>query len=244
MLFNIHHFTSPKYFYLIANKLIPILAIICVILFCYGLIGGLFLAPPDYQQGDGFRIIYVHVPSAFLSMTVYMIMACAAVVSLIWRIKLADIVISASANLGAWFTALALITGSIWGKPMWGTWWVWDARLTSELILLFIYLGIIALRSAIIDREQAARAVAILILVGVVNIPIIHFSVVWWNTLHQGASLSLFSKPTIAASMLYPLIAMIFAFLFYYGVALLMNMRCEILERESKSSWVQKIIIN
>ncbi len=237
----IYQLASPQYFYKLSNKFIPWLSTCATILFLSGLIGGLILAPADYQQGDGFRIIYIHVPSAFLSMTVYVAMAIAAVISLIWRIKLADVFISASAPLGAWFTVLALITGSIWGKPMWGTWWVWDARLTSELILLFLYMGFIALQSAIPDRTKAARAGAIIVLVGVVNIPIIHYSVVWWSTLHQGASLSLLSKPTIAPSMLYPLIIMIFAFGFYYVTALLMRMRSEILIREKKSAWVVQL---
>lgn len=239
----IYQLASPQYFYRLSNKMIPWLLITTTILFISGLIGALILAPADYQQGDGFRIIYIHVPSAFLSMTIYIAMAIAAIVSLIWRIKLADVFVSASAPLGAWFTVLALITGSIWGKPMWGTWWVWDARLTSELILLFLYIGFISLRSAMPDRNKAARASAIVILVGVVNIPIIHYSVVWWNTLHQGASLSLLSKPTIAPSMLYPLIIMIFAFGFYFITALLMRMRNEILIREKKSEWVINLLL-
>lgn len=238
----IYQLASPQYFYRFANKVISYLSIIATFLFLIGLIGGLILAPADYQQGDGFRIIYIHVPSAFLSMAVYVFMAITAAIGLIWRIKLADIVVSASAPLGAWFTVLALCTGSIWGKPMWGTWWVWDARLTSELILLFLYMGFIALQSAIPDRTKAARAGAIILFVGVVNIPIIHYSVVWWNTLHQGASLSLLSKPTIAPSMLYPLIAMIFAFVFYYVTVLLIRMQSEILMREKKSSWVKGLI--
>lgn len=237
----IYQLASPQYFYQFANRIIPYLSIIATLLFLIGLIGGLILAPADYQQGDGFRIIYIHVPSAFLSMTVYVFMAITAAIGLIWRIKLADIMVSASAPLGAWFTVLALCTGSIWGKPMWGTWWVWDARLTSELILLFLYMGFIALQSAIPDRIKAAQAGAIILLVGVVNIPIIHYSVVWWNTLHQGASLSLLSKPTIAPSMLYPLIAMIFAFSFYYVTVLLIRMQSEILMREKKSSWVKDL---
>lgn len=237
----IYQLASPQYFYHLIHKIIPWLLVITTILLISGLMGGLILAPADYQQGDGFRIIYIHVPSAFLSMAVYVAMAIAATISLIWRIKLADVFVCASAPIGAWFTVIALITGSIWGKPMWGTWWVWDARLTSELILLFLYIGFISLQSAIPDRSKASRAGAIVILVGVVNIPIIHYSVVWWNTLHQGASLSLLSKPTIAHSMLYPLIIMIFAFGFYFITALLMRMRNEILIREKKSAWVAQL---
>lgn len=239
-LFNwMYALASPKYFYELSGKCLPWLYVITAALFIYGLIGGLYLAPPDYQQGDVFRIIYIHVPSAFLSMMIYVLMAIAASISWIWRIKLADILITESAPLGAWFTALALITGSIWGKSTWGTYWIWDARLTSELILLFLYWGFIALRAAIPDRDRAARASNILLLVGLVNIPIIHFSVYWWNTLHQGDTLSLLSKPKIADAMLWPLLAMIFAFVFYYITVTLLRMRLEILRRESRSKWVK-----
>jgi heme exporter protein C len=237
----IHRFASPKYFYTLTSQLLPLLTVVTIILFGYGLIGGLYLAPPDYQQGDAFRIIYVHVPSAFLSLMVYVAMAIIAAIGWIWRIKLADIIVAESAPLGASFTALALITGSIWGKPMWGTWWIWDARLTSELILLFLYLGYIALRSAIPQQETAQRASSILLFVGVINIPIIHFSVYWWNTLHQGATLSLLGSSKIAPSMLHPLVAMIFAYIFFYIVILLMRSRRELLHRESKSQWVKEL---
>ena len=200
----IHKFASPKIFYTFAGRSLPWLSVLCLFLLSYGIVAGLILAPADYQQGEAFRIIYVHVPSAFLSMMIYMLMAVNAAISTIWRIKLADIIVRTSASIGAWFTFLALVTGSLWGKPMWGTWWIWDARLTSELILLFLYLGVIALQSAIRDRQAAAKAGNLLVLVGVVNIPIIHYSVYWWNTLHQGATLSKFAKPSIDPSMLYP----------------------------------------
>jgi len=239
-----HKLASPKNFYQIANKIIPWTAIICLLLFGYGLIGGLLLAPPDYQQGDAFRIIYIHVPSAFLSMMVYICMAIAAAVHLIWRIKLADIIIAASAPLGAGFTFLALLTGSLWGKPMWGTWWVWDARLTSELILLFLYLGVMALRSAIPLQESAGRASAILLVVGIINIPIIHYSVYWWNTLHQGDTLTLTGPSLIAPGMLHPLLAMMAAFICYYVTVMLMRTRTQILQREKKSQWVQELLSN
>jgi heme exporter protein C len=235
----IHRYASPKYFYDISGKVLPWLSLLCFILFTYGLIGGLYFAPPDYQQGDAFRIIYVHVPSAFLSLFIYVLMAIVAAIGWIWRIKLADVIVSESAILGAWFTALALVTGSIWGKPMWGTWWIWDARLTSELILLFLYCGYIALRSAIPQQDARQRASSILLFVGVINIPIIHFSVYWWNTLHQGSTLSLFGPEKIAPSMLHPLIAMIFAFLVFYKIVLLIRSRREILIRERKSQWVR-----
>lgn len=236
-----HKLCSPKYFYFFAGRMIPWLALICVVLFSYGLIGGLYLAPPDYQQGDAFRIIYVHVPSAFLSLMIYSVMAVAAITAYVWQIKLADIVIKVAAPIGAWFTFLALITGSIWGKPMWGTWWVWDARLTSELILLFIYFGIIGLQSAIPDQTIAAKATRVVVLVGFVNIPIIHYSVYWWNTLHQGDTLNLFGKSLIAASMLHPLIAMIFAFATYFALVLFIACRREILLREKNTHWVREL---
>lgn len=236
----LYKMASPQSFYRLAGKMIPWLATAAAVLFIYGLIGGLYIAPPDYQQGDAFRIIYVHVPSAIMSMFIFAVMTFCAILSLVWKIKLADVVIKISASLGAWITFLALVTGSVWGKPMWGTYWIWDARLTSELILLFLYLGIIALQSAFVDRNQAGKAVAILVLVGSVDVPIIHYSVDWWNTLHQGASLSLLSKPTIADSMLYPLLAMITAFMFYYLAAMLSRVRSELLWRDKDKQWVEQ----
>lgn len=233
--------SSPKVFFHWAGKLWPWLFVITLILLSYGLVGGLYLAPPDYQQGDAFRIIYVHVPAAFLSLLVYILMSCAAAVLLIWRIKLADVIIAASAPLGMSFAAIALITGSLWGKPMWGTWWIWDARLTSELILLFLYIGVIALRSAIPNRDNAAKASSILLIVGVIDIPIIHYSVYWWNTLHQGSTIRLIGPSLIAPSMLHPLLAMIAAFLFYYLTVMLLRARSEILQRERKSQWVKEL---
>lgn len=238
----IYKLASPKYFYDIAGKLTPWFGWLFVLLVLPGLYGGLVLAPADYQQGDSFRIIYVHVPSAWMSMFVYVFMAVNAAVGLIWRIKLSDIMVSSSAPIGAAFTLLALVTGSLWGKPMWGTYWVWDARLTSELILLFLYLGFIALQTAIEDKRLAARAGAILVLVGVVNIPIIHYSVEWWNTLHQGPTVTKFDKPSIHISMLIPLLLMALAFQFYFFANLLMRARCEVLEREKNSAWVEALI--
>ncbi|MFT4563517.1 MAG: heme exporter protein C, partial [Gammaproteobacteria bacterium] len=190
----------------------PWLTGLCVLLFAVGLYTGLFVAPADYQQGESFRIIYVHVPAAWMSLFIYVVMASAAACGLIWHVKLGDMVARACAPLGAWFTFLALVTGSLWGKPMWGTYWVWDARLTSELILLFLYLGYIALQGAIDDRRVAARAGAIVALVGTVNLPIIHYSVEWWNTLHQGPTVSKLDAPSIAPSMLLPLLIMAVAY--------------------------------
>lgn len=239
-----HRCASPKHFYNIAGTLIPWFGIACLILMLLGLYGGLVYAPADYQQKDSFRIIYIHVPSAWMSMFVYMAMAVAAAIGLIWRMKLAEIVAASSAPIGASFAFLALVTGSLWGKPMWGTWWVWDARLTSELILLFLYLGIIALNAAIEDSRVAAKASGILALVGVVNIPIIHYSVEWWNTLHQGPTVTKLDNPSIHWKMLIPLLIMALAFKLYYATVLLMRARCEVLERERNSSWVQELVVS
>lgn len=226
-------FTSPKYFYALVNQLFPWLIGFACVFFIYGYLGGLLFAPSDYQQGDGFRILYIHVPSAFLSLAVYSFMAVNALLFLVWRIKIADVLIRASAPLGAWFTILALITGSLWGKPMWGTFWIWDARLTSELILLFLYLGFIALQSAIRDSDQSARAGALLLIIGFIDIPIIHYSVYWWNTLHQGTSLSLFAKPKIDSSMLYPLLSMILAYGFYFAAVVCLRAQNILFVRKS-----------
>lgn len=216
---------SPKKFFSFINHLLPWLTVLFFITFSYGLIGGLFLAPADYLQGEGFRIIYVHVPCAFLSLFIYLVMASAAFAGLVWRLKLAFLVIKHSITLGAGFTFLALLTGSLWGKPMWGTWWIWDARLTSELILLFLYLGLLLFQSAIAQKQSGDRMVAILVLVGFIDIPIIHYSVYWWNTLHQGATLKFFAPSAIDTSMLYPLLAMISAFLLYYAIILFLRIR-------------------
>jgi heme exporter protein C len=237
-----HKLASPKHFYRISGLLIPWLAAITAILLVLGLYLGLFVAPPDYQQGESYRIIFVHVPSAWMSMFIYTFMAVLSAIYLIWNIKLADVMARSSAVLGASFTLLALATGSLWGKPMWGAWWVWDARLTSELILLFLYMGYIALVMAIEDVRTAARAGAVLILVGVVNIPIIHYSVEWWNTLHQGPTVTKLDKPSIHLSMLVPLLLMAGAFQFYYFTVVLMRARAELLDRERRSEWVRELM--
>jgi heme exporter protein C len=239
-----HRLASPPHFYRISGRWLPWLGGLCAVLMATGLYGGLVLAPADYQQGDSFRIMYIHVPSAWMSMFVYVVMAGAGAIGLIWRIKLAEVVAISSAPIGASFTFLALVTGSIWGKPMWGTWWVWDARLTSELILLFLYLGVIALYNAIEDKRTAAKAVAVLALVGVVNIPIIHYSVEWWNTLHQGPTVTKLDKPSIHIDMLIPLLLMALAFKVYYVIALILRIRCQLLERESSSKWVTELVEN
>ena len=206
-----------------------------------GLYGGLIEAPPDYQQGESYRIIFVHVPAAWMSLFIYIVMACCGAVIIIWRMKLAEVVLISSASIGASFTFLALATGSLWGKPMWGTYWVWDARLTSELILLFLYLGIIGLHNAIDDKRVAGRAVAILALVGVVNIPIIHYSVEWWHSLHQGASLTKFDNPSMPPSMYVPILIMAMAFQVYYILVLFQKCRAELLQRERNSKWVEEL---
>ena len=241
----IHKLASPPHFYSLAPKLVPWFVVPGLLLVAYGVYAGLFVAPTDYQQGDAFRIIYVHVPSAYLSMLAYMTMAISAAIGLIWRIKLSHAVAAAAAPLGAWFTFLALATGSIWGRPMWGTWWEWgDPRLTSELIMLFVYFGYMALRAAIDDTTKADKASAVLALVGAVNVPIIHFSVEWWSSLHQGATLLRKDGPAMDPSMLYPLLAMILAFTLLFGALLLRRVRTEVLFRERRTRWVKEMVLS
>ena len=233
---------STQSFYKTSGRLLPFITAGFLVLFLYGLIAGLFFAPADYQQGDGFRIIYVHVPSAFAAMAIYFCMTICAVLTLVWRIKIASLCLTASTSLGAGFTFLALVTGSIWGKPMWGTWWIWDARLTSVLILFFIYGGLIALQSIIANKQHRDRAVSLMTLVGAINLPIIHYSVIWWSTLHQVATLSLFSESLIAPAMLRPLLAMIAAFMLFYGMIVCLRMRNTILVTDMKTEWVKKVL--
>ena len=233
---------SPPHVYRTAAALVPWLFGIAALAIGYGVIDGLAFAPRDYQQGDAFRIIYVHVPSAWLSLMTYTTMAIAGGIGLIWRIKMAYAVSAACAPIGASFTVLALVTGSLWGKPMWGTFWAWDPRLTSELILLFLFFGVMSLRSAFEDANKGDRAASLLALVGVVNVPIIHFSVVWWNSLHQGATVAKFGKPSMDLSMLWPLLAMFLGFmLFFFGV-LCLRLQGEVLNRERQSSWVKQVL--
>lgn len=236
-----HRFANPARFLRLAALVLPWVSVLSVLLFAAGLYLALFASPGDYQQGDTVRIMYVHVPAAWMAMFTYSSMAVAAACALVWRHPLAEIYSKAAAPLGAGFTLLCLVTGSLWGEPMWGTWWVWDARLTSELILLFLYLGYIALQSAIEDRRAAARAGAVLAIVGVVNIPIIHYSVEWWSTLHQGATVTKFDKPSIATSMLIPLLTMTLGFKALFAAILLVRTRCEILEFEQHTHWVREL---
>lgn len=243
MLSTFYRLASPKHFYEMTTKGLPWLIGLFVICLSYGGIAGLFLAPADYQQGDAFRIIYVHVPSAIMSLGIYAFMATMAAIALIWRIKIAEILFYVSPTIGAYLTSLALFTGALWGQPTWGTWWLWDARLTSELVLLFLYFGVIALQNAIADKDKAIKACSILVLVGVVDLPIIHYSVYWWNTLHQKATILKLNSPSIAPTMLYPLLSMILAFLLFYIIVLLLRSRNEIIMREHKSAWLKTAIL-
>lgn len=232
-------YTKPEKMYRLCGYFIPLLAIIGMVLLAVGWVWGFAFAPADYQQGDSFRIIYIHVPAAIWSMAAYGMMAMAAFIGLVWQAKPANMTAAAIAPVGAIFTFIALATGSAWGKPMWGTWWVWDARLTSELILLFLYLGAIALYNAFDDRRIAGRAAGILVLVGVVNLPIIHYSVEWWNTLHQGSTNM---QESIAPSMRTPLRWAIFGYMFCFFTLTLMRLRNLILESERLRPWVDSLI--
>jgi heme exporter protein C len=224
-------FANPANFLWLANLLIPWTAGLAAVLAVVGLYGALVSAPPDKVQGEAFRIIYVHVPAAWLAMFCYGVMSLSALGTLVWRHPLADAAQKAAAPLGAVFTLVCLVTGSVWGKPMWGTWWVWDARLTSVLVMFIIYMGLIALWHAIEEPSQAGKAAALLTLVGAINLPIIKFSVNWWNTLHQPASVMRMDGPTIAASMLWPLLVMAVAFTLLFVTLHLMGTRNEILRR-------------
>lgn len=235
----LYHCASPRTFYTGSGRIIPWLAVSALVTLLAGMIWGLVFAPPDYQQGDAYRIIYIHVPSAFLSMALYGWMGFLALLLLVWRIKIAGLLIHSVAQLGAWMAFLALVTGSIWGKPMWGAWWVWDARLTSELVLLLLYAAILATYHAVKNKEDGDKIIAILTLVGLIDLPIIHYSVYWWNTLHQGATLSVFAKPKIAVSMLYPLLLTLTGFFLYALWIILEKARNEVLLREKRQSWVK-----
>ena len=224
-LFRIATFTNPTRFMRWSGALLPFLAGVTVALLAAGFYLALFVAPADYQQGEAVRMMYVHVPAAWMATLVYAVMAVASAVALIWRDPLADIAAQAAAPLGAGFTFVCLVAGSLWGEPMWGTWWVWDARLTSVLVLFFLYLGYIALVNAFDDPQRGARSGAILALVGAVDLPIIKFSVDWWNTLHQPASVFRMDGPTIAPAMLWPLLVMGLGFTLLFTTLLLVRMR-------------------
>jgi heme exporter protein C len=233
-------FSSPQTFYPVAKKLSVVFFVLAAVLTVWGLYIGFFVAPTDFQQGESYRIIFIHVPAAWMSMFIYLVMAFWAGVGLIWNTRLSSMMAHALAPTGAMMTFVALWTGALWGRPTWGTWWVWDARLTSELVLLFLYVGYIVLRSSIDDPRRGDRASAVLALVGVVNVPIIYFSVQWWNTLHQGASVSLTKSPSMASSMLLGMLVMALAFWMYSIAVSLVRVRKIIRQRESNASWLSE----
>ncbi len=238
-----HKFGSPPYFYRVAGRWMPWLYAVAFALGAWGFYGGLFIAPADYQQGESFRIMYVHVPCAWMSLFAYGFMAANGFIALVWRIKLSETLAMAAAPVGAAFTFITLVTGSLWGKPMWGTWWTWDARLTSELVLLFLYFGVIGLYHAIEDTRQAARAAAFLALVGVVNLPIVHYSVEWWNTLHQAQTVSLLGPSKIDSRMLWPLLVLAVATHVYFFASVLARARAMLLGLESGKEWARHLAL-
>jgi len=230
---------SPKNFYYFSSKIIPWAFVTSVVFIGYGLYLGLFVAPSDYQQGDAFRIIYVHVPSAWLALMTYVIMTIYSIAALAFKTPFGFVVNTAIAPIGATFTLVCIITGSMWGKPMWGTWWVWDARLTSTLVLLLLYLGIIALRNALEEKGNDGRPCAVLALVGLVNLPIIKYSVDWWFTLHQPASFTLTEKPKMPPEMWIPLLLMAAGYYLFVFSVWTSRIRNEIISRERKTAWAK-----
>ncbi|MCP5267872.1 MAG: cytochrome c biogenesis protein CcsA [Zoogloeaceae bacterium] len=241
-LINWFKYASPQSFYPLAGKMIPWFTALAVIFGIAGLWIGMAVAPTDFQQGEGYRIIFIHVPASWMSMFIYLVMAFWAALGLAYNTRLSGMMASALAPTGALMAFLSLWTGALWGKPMWGTWWVWDARLTSELILLFLYIGFIALQASIDDPRRADKAGAILALVGVVNIPIIYFSVKWWNTLHQGSSVSLTKSPSMAMLMLWGMLLMALSFWMYSIAVSLIRARSIMLERERNTEWVKDVL--
>jgi heme exporter protein C len=234
---NWYKFASPSLFYPLAGKMIPWFAVPAALLFVVGLYVGFFIAPTDFKQGDAYRIIFIHVPAAWMGMFLYVLMAVYAAIGWAFNARLSSMMASAISITGAMFTFLSLVTGSLWGKPTWGTWWVWDARLTSTLILLFLYIGFISLQASIDDPRRADRAGAVLAIVGVINVPIIYFSVQWWNTLHQGATIRILGKPSIAPPMLAAMLIMLAACWLYSIAVVLMRLRRIIVEREQSAAW-------
>ena len=237
-----HQWGSPKWFYERAGRWQLVCGWLSLGLIGIGTVWGLGFAPVDYQQGNSYRIIYLHVPVAFLAQAMYVAMAVSAVVLFVWKMKIADIAMQSIAVMGFAFTALALVSGAVWGKPTWGTYWVWDARLTSMLILAFLYLALIGLRASVRDPDLAGKVCGILVLVGVVNLPIIKYSVEWWNTLHQPASLKLTEKPTMPSSMWIPLFINIIGYYIVAAYLVLGSMRTILVERERRSSWVRELV--
>jgi heme exporter protein C len=239
---NLFHYSSPSTFYPLAGKLVPWFGWSALILTVIGLWIGFGIAPTDFQQGEAYRIIFIHVATAWMSMFMYLVMAFWSALSLGFNTRLSGMMAQAMAPTGALMTFIALWTGAFWGRPTWGTYWAWDARMTSELILLFLYFGVIALRSAIDDDRRADRACGVLALVGAVNVPIIYFSVQWWNTLHQGSSVSMVAAPKMAAIMLAGMLVMALAVWFYSIAVTLVRVRCIILERERGAAWTGQIM--
>ena len=236
-----HQMGAPPTFHAFASRWAPWFYILALPCLAFGLWQALFVVPADYQQGDSFRILYIHVPSAWMSLFVFALMALYSIIALVWRIKLCEVLAMACAPIGAAFTVITLLTGSIWGKPMWGTWWDWDPRLTTELILLFLYLGVIGLYHAIDDRRQAARAAGLLAVVGIVLLPVIRWSVVWWNSLHQGQTISLFGQSKMDPSMLPPLWWMVAGTHLWFAGSLLARARADNLKREAGKQWATKL---
>jgi heme exporter protein C len=233
-------YSSPQTFYPLAGRLAPWFGWGAALLAAAGLYIGFFVAPTDFQQGEAYRIIFIHVPAAWMSMFLYLVMAVWAAIGLAWNTRLSSMMALSIAPTGAIMTFIALWSGALWGKPMWGAWWVWDARLTSELILLFLYLGFLFLHAAIDDPRRADRAAAVIAIVGAINVPIIYFSVKWWNTLHQGASVSLTRSPSMASTMLAGMLIMSLAFWLYSIAVTLKRVRCVILERERHADWLKE----
>jgi heme exporter protein C len=239
-----HRLGSPRWFYQKTQRWLPWLAVATIALLVTGLVWGLAIAPPDAKQGNSFRIIYLHVPASVVALAGYYIMAISGAVGLIWRIKLSFMLMRSAAPIGAALTFIALATGAIWGKPTWGAYWVWDARITSMLILLFLYFGVIALRHTYSNNEAADKAGAVLSLVGMVNVPIIYKSVDWWQTLHQPATIKFTGAPSMHPDMFAPLVVMIVGFYSFYSLALILFARAEILGREYRASWVKQLVSN
>ena len=236
-----HKLGSPRWFYDISRGWIIAFGLLSLLLLSLGVIWGLAFAPPDYQQGNSYRIMFVHVPAAMVAQSVYLGMGVAGFVLFVWRMKIADVAISACLPLGIYLTALALLTGSVWARPTWGTWWDWDGRTVSTLVLLFLYIGIFALRGAIADAELRGRASALVAMVGTINIPIIKYSVDWWQTLHQTSSFTLTEKPTMPAEMWLPLLVMVLGLYFFAAFSVLYRMRTEVLFRERNTQWVAQL---
>lgn len=238
----LHPYAKTERSYQLCQSLLPWFSVLGLVTLIVGAIWGLAFAPADYQQSDAFRIIYIHVPSAILSKMLYSSMAIAAFIGLVWQVKTAFMAMIALAPIGAMVTFVSLITGAVWGKPMWGTWWEWDARLTSQLILLFLFFGVMSLYKSFDDQQQAGKAAGVMAIVGVINLPIIHYSVEWWNTLHQGATILKMDKPSMPPEMLWPLLLCILSWALVSGAIFLLRLQNEIIRREIKRSWVISMV--